>query len=68
MNIIVNGQPQELNSQVTITDLLKIMHLTGKRLAVEVNGEIAPRGSHSTHTLDEDDKIEIVHAIGGGSI
>ncbi|VAW82114.1 Sulfur carrier protein ThiS [hydrothermal vent metagenome] len=68
MNITVNGQCRELNSEITITGLLEIMQLTGKRLAVEVNGEIVPRGNHSAHTLKDDDTIEIVHAIGGGSI
>ena len=66
MNVIVNGQDQVLANSTTIADLLEAMELTGKRLAVEVNDEIVPRGNHATHTLSDNDKIEIVHAIGGG--
>jgi len=46
--------------------LLEEMALTGKRLAVEVNLEIVPRSSHMTHMLRAGDRVEIVHAIGGG--
>jgi len=67
MKVIVNGKDQELEASTTIAILLEAMQLTGKRLAVEVNNEIVPRGNHTTHTLADNDKIEIVHAIGGGS-
>ncbi|MEP4372681.1 MAG: sulfur carrier protein ThiS [Alloalcanivorax venustensis] len=42
------------------------MNLTGRRLAVEVNREIVPKSEHGTHTLQEGDTVEVVHAIGGG--
>jgi sulfur carrier protein len=35
-------------------------------VAVEVNGEIVPRGVHATHALAEGDRVEVVHALGGG--
>ena len=38
----------------------------GRRVAVEVNGEIVPRGRHNGHTLADGDRVEIVHALGGG--
>ena len=40
--------------------------LAGKRVAVEVNLEIVPRSQHATRVLREGDRVEIVHAIGGG--
>ena len=66
MNIIVNGKARNVGESRSVADLLEQMQLTGKRLAVEINDEIIPRGEHTTHTLSDDDKIEIVHAIGGG--
>ena len=46
--------------------LLDQMGLTGKRLAVERNGEIVPRGLHAATLLAEGDTLEIVVAVGGG--
>ena len=40
--------------------------LAGKRLAVEVNRDIVPRGEHAARALHHGDRIEIIHAIGGG--
>lgn len=68
MNITVNGETRNVSDSTSVADLLEQMQLTGKRLAVEINDEIVPRGEHTTHTLSDNDKIEIVHAIGGGEI
>jgi len=46
--------------------LIEEMGLAGRRLAVEVNLEIVPRSSHAAHQFQSGDKVEIVHAIGGG--
>lgn len=65
MQLQVNGKALSLNGN-TVADLIGQMELTGKRLAVEVNGEIIPKSTHSSFTLKEQDTIEIIHAIGGG--
>jgi sulfur carrier protein len=66
MQILVNGAPQELAEGSTVLELLQQLELTGKRLAVEVNADIVPRSRHAETRLQPGDKIEIVHAIGGG--
>ncbi len=66
MLLLVNGQPTELPAHLTAWQLLECMELAGKRVAVEVNGEIVPRSVHPSHELKAGDKVEIVHAIGGG--
>ena len=66
MEITVNGEAKELAPGMTISDLVNDLGLIGKRLAVEVNLEVIPRSSHGEHKLQSGDKIEIVHAIGGG--
>lgn len=66
INIILNGQPQDCRADLTITELLQAHGLDAKPVAVEVNREIVPRSQHATHTLSADDRVEIVHAIGGG--
>ena len=66
MEITVNGEARQVPEDLTIARLLEVMNLTGKRLAVEVNLEIVPRTSYATHPLQLGDRVEIIHAIGGG--
>lgn len=66
MQITVNGKPQMLADNSTITDLLNANELADKPVAVEVNRTIIPRSLHARHQLQTGDAIEIVHAIGGG--
>ncbi len=66
ITLIVNGQPRAFNSNSTLTQLLDELNLTGKRLAVERNGEIVPRSQHATTQLHEGDQLEVVVAVGGG--
>jgi sulfur carrier protein len=49
-----------------VAALLDGMGLTGKRLAVERNGEIVPKGRHAEAQLADGDRLEIVIAVGGG--
>lgn len=66
MNIRLNGHPQTLPAPCTLADLLTAQGLAARRVAVEVNGEIVPRGRHAEHVLAEGDVVEIVQALGGG--
>jgi sulfur carrier protein len=66
MDIIVNGEPQELADVITIATLLEARGLTGKRVAVERNGEIVPKSRHAETAIASGDRIEIVVAVGGG--
>ena len=65
MNLTVNGEPLVFTGH-TLADLLVQLELTGRRIAVEVNQDIVPKGEHATHVLRDKDRVEIVHAIGGG--
>jgi sulfur carrier protein len=66
MQLHVNGQPTDLPPGLTARQLLERLELGGARVAMEVNGEILPRSQHAAHEFKEGDKVEIVHAIGGG--
>jgi sulfur carrier protein len=67
VKIVVNGEARELVAPATVAGLLAQMALTGRRVAVEVNGEIVPRSEHGSFQLKEQDRVEVVFAIGGGS-
>ncbi len=66
MEIIINGELRQMPAGSNIVQLLEAMDQVGKRLAVEVNLEIVPRSQHEQYLLKENDRVEIVHAIGGG--
>ncbi len=66
MNIIVNGESHSLESDASLEQLLVMLGLEGKRVAVEVNRDIVPRSDYDSFQLSENDTIEIVNAIGGG--
>lgn len=66
MQIEVNGDSIELAEGATLVDLLAQMELTEKRVAIELNLEIIPRSEHGQTELKAGDKLEVVHAIGGG--
>ena len=67
MNILINGNTKTFDVlELTVASLVVMLDLTGKRLAIERNGEIVPRSQFSEVLLQEGDKLEIVGAVGGG--
>lgn len=66
ITLTINGQPREFGQPLAVSELLAVLELTGKRLAIERNGEIVPRSSFDSFTLQHGDQLEIVVAVGGG--
>ena len=66
MNIVINGEQRTLDNGTNLQQLISILSLENKRLAIEVNQELVPRSEHTSYALKQDDKVEIVQAIGGG--
>ena len=66
IQLSVNGQVRRLELGANVAQLLDALELTGKRVAVEKNGEIVPRGRYAATRLAEGDALEIVIAVGGG--
>ncbi len=66
MQIMLNGKPQIVDDTSSIAELLAQLGWTERRVAVEVNAEIVPRGQHAQRRLREGDRVELVTALGGG--
>ena len=66
MQIIVNGERRQVPDETTAWQLIQMLELQSRRLAMEVNAEIVPRSRYVQYRLNHGDSIEIVHAIGGG--
>lgn len=66
MQIEVNGKSHRFDGEVTVSELIEQLAFTGRRIAVERNGEIVPRSLHGKTHLADGDRLEIVQAVGGG--
>jgi sulfur carrier protein len=66
IQLSVNGEPQRLAADASVSELLAALELAGKRVAVERNGEIVPRSRYAHTALADGDRLEIVVAVGGG--
>jgi sulfur carrier protein len=66
MFISLNGESRQIPDRFTVMALVESLGYAGKRIAVERNGEIVPRGCHAEVVLAEGDRLEIVVAVGGG--
>ena len=66
MHVQVNGEPREVPAGTTVADLVTDLAASGQRFAVEINEELVPRSAHASRLLTAGDRVEVVHAIGGG--
>ncbi len=66
IGLTVNGEAQRFGKPLNCQQLLERLNLTGKRVALERNGEIVPRSRLDAEALADGDKVEIVVAVGGG--
>jgi len=64
--VVINGQPRSFPAPLSVARLLEHLALQGKRVALERNGEIIPRGTFASMELQDGDALEIVVAVGGG--
>jgi thiamine biosynthesis protein ThiS len=62
----VNGEGREVSDQTTLNDLVSELSLPPARIAVELNHQVVRRDKWAETILTEDDRIEIVHFVGGG--
>ena len=64
--IQLNGDLYEINTGTNLNELLNKLKIQKNKVAIEVNGEIIERNKYQNLILNKDDKVEIVHFIGGG--
>ena len=66
MKIRLNGEEKETAEGTTLPALIESLSLAPERIAVELNGEVVRRAEWPTVTLNEGDRVEVVHFVGGG--
>ena len=67
MQIQLNGEARAIPDETSIRDLICLLNLPKERVAIEVNGVVVRRAEWGTTILLDDDRVEIVHFVGGGS-
>ena len=67
MRVYVNGESRELSAAASLSELITQLELPATRIAVELNREVVRRNDWSGTMLHEDDRVEIVHFVGGGA-
>lgn len=66
MIVTVNGEELEIQGLATAENLINQLNYQDQRIALEVNEVIIPKSRHGEFTLNSNDKIEIIKAVGGG--
>ena len=68
INVTVNGKPRQVEEPTTIDAFLKTLDVNPRQVAVALNGEVVPRRDWPRTTIGDGDTVEIVRAVGGGSL
>jgi thiamine biosynthesis protein ThiS len=68
LRVYVNGEARELSAPISLAELITHLDLPAARIAVELNRAVVRRNDWATTILHDQDRIEIVHFVGGGSV
>jgi len=66
MKLLINGENREFNSQLSLSSLVEQLGMKTDRVAIELNRNIVPREHWAETNLNDGDRLEIVHFVGGG--
>ena len=66
LQIQINGTMRSVQNGTNLSELIQLLALGDRKIAVEVNQEIIPQSQHDQTQLCDGDRIEIIEAIGGG--
>jgi len=66
LRVYINGESKEVQDTPTLAELINQLDLPATRIAVELNREVVRRSDWGNTMLHEDDRVEIVHFVGGG--
>ena len=67
MNVYVNGELREVSGSPSLAELVAHLDLPVARIAIELNREVVRRSEWGNTLLKDEDRIEIVHFVGGGA-
>jgi sulfur carrier protein len=66
LDLLVNGESRVVPVGCTVADLIELLGLAGRRVAVAINRDVVPRSAFGSRQLASGDRVEILEAVGGG--
>ena len=66
LRVKINGEMRELDAELSLQELVQFLKLKPEQIAIELNQAVIRRAEWASTRLKEDDRIEIVHFVGGG--
>jgi thiamine biosynthesis protein ThiS len=66
INIQLNGEPREFAGETDLAELIDLLSLSSKQVAVELNNNVIRRADWPETIVHEGDRVEVVHFVGGG--
>ena len=66
MQLTINGEKRVIKESKNLADLIKELDIKAPNFAMALNQQVVPRSKYNSTSIKEDDKVEIVHAVGGG--
>ena len=66
MHVLINGETKEIPGGINVKALLELLSLPQQRIAIEINRDVIRRDDWEAMVVDENDRIEIIHFVGGG--
>ena len=66
MQVLINGETRNIDSELNLLELLKKLELPTTRIAIELNKSVVRKKDWETINISDEDKIEIIHFVGGG--
>ena len=66
MDVIINGDKREVKESQNLADLVNELDIQAPNFAIALNQQVVPRSKYDSTAIKDNDKVEIVHAVGGG--
>ena len=66
MQLTINGEKRVIKKSKNLADLIKELDIKAPNFAMALNQQVVPRSKYDSTIIKENDKVEIVHAVGGG--
>ena len=66
MKLTINGEKREILKSQTLEELVCELNIQAPNFAMALNQQVIPKSKYTTTPIQENDEVEIVHAVGGG--
>jgi thiamine biosynthesis protein ThiS len=66
VELTINGDKREVKASQNLADLIKELDIQAPNFAIALNQQVVPRSKYDSTAIKDNDKVEIVHAVGGG--